>query len=70
MSAAGHEHPPAKESAGGFDWFAWLDILVWVSVVVIAALALEWFWGKVIRERLAGEAQRYMANVRPGGQTE
>jgi hypothetical protein len=51
----GHTHED-----GGFDFWPALDMAVWVSVGIIAALVIEWVAGRVIRERLASQAGRYL----------
>ena len=62
----GHSHtssrrkPVGGPADGSLDWFAALDIAVWVSVAVIAVLALEWFIGKLVRENIAAGASRYL----------
>jgi len=51
-----HEHPD-----GGVDWWTVLDITVWVAVVIIAGLGLEWLVGYLVRERIARGAGRFLA---------
>lgn len=62
MSAAGGEHQH-DDQGRGFDWFALLDILVWASIVVLVALAAEWAYGAVMRERISRGASRYLAKA-------
>lgn len=54
MSRELHDHDDQS------DPFRALDVLIWGSVAVIAVIALEWFAGKVIRERIARGATRYL----------
>lgn len=67
MSAArGHRHGREDQAAGGpddgaFNWFKVLDILVWVAVALIVALAAEWFTGLVVREKIARGADKMLA---------
>lgn len=57
MAAAddGHEH--------GIDWFRGLDMIVWVAVIIILTMGVEWLLGRYIRERMASGAQKYLAKV-------
>lgn len=57
---------PEGEHEHAFDWFKLLDILVWCAVALIAAVALEWMIGYVVREKLARGADRYLAKVNAG----
>lgn len=50
-----HDHIVA-----GLDWWRLLDALVWVSVGILAILAIEWMFGKFVREKLAGEAAKHL----------
>lgn len=61
MSAAGHDHQHEADGRKPFDWFTMLDILVWVSVVLILILGAEWAYGTFVRERISREAGRYLA---------
>jgi hypothetical protein len=57
-----HAHPEGGPDDGSaFDWFRVLDVLVWVAVVVIVILGTEWFVGRLVREKIAGQAQRFLA---------
>jgi hypothetical protein len=51
---------------GAVDWFRYLDVLVWVSVALIAAIALEWLLGYIVREQITRGADRYRARVAAG----
>jgi hypothetical protein len=55
---ATHEHDEVV-------WPQMLDILVWCAVVVIAALAVEFLAGYVIRERLANGFTKLLARRQP-----
>jgi hypothetical protein len=44
-------------------WFRFLDLAVWVAVVVIAGIAAEWLLGRIMRETLARQASRHLAAV-------
>lgn len=61
-------HEPAPTAAGGPDdgqpdWFKVLDIAVWAAIIVLVALAAEWAWGKVVRERIANQASQFLAKT-------
>lgn len=51
------DHGPEQ---GAVDWWHVLDVLVWVSAGIIAVIATEWLAGRVIRERLAVQASKYL----------
>lgn len=53
---AGHTH----DQAGAVNPWRWLDIVVWVTVALIAALATEWLFGKLVRESIASGASKYL----------
>ena len=53
----GDDHDHGDREAA---WFRILDIAVWVGVTVIGVLALEWFAGYVVRERLTAQVQRHI----------
>lgn len=55
MTEAEHDHESSV------DWFAVLDIVVWVAVAVIVGLAAEWLVGYFVREKIARGADRYLA---------
>lgn len=59
-----HSHSRAKPAGGpndgGFDWFNVLDVAVWASVAVIAVIGIEWLAGRVLRERIAAGAEKYI----------
>lgn len=44
----------------GLDWWRLLDAAVWVSVGILGILAIEWMFGKFVREKLAGEAAKHL----------
>lgn len=64
-----HSHDtPGATDGGALDWFRILDILVWGAVAVVAILAIEWFAGVVVRERISAGATKYLklrANAAP-----
>lgn len=51
---------------GAVDWFKVLDVAVWVAVVVVVVIGAEMLVGKVVRERIARDAGRYLAKVSAG----
>jgi hypothetical protein len=57
-----HDHGPV-------DWFQVLDVAVWVAVAVVLAIGADLLFGKIMRERLARGASRYLAKM-TAGQTE
>jgi hypothetical protein len=59
--SAGHDHQDQGDSP--VDWFKALDMLVWVSVALIVAMAAEWLIGKLVREKISHQAERYLAKV-------
>jgi hypothetical protein len=59
------EHDHADK--GGVDVFALLDIAIWCAVAVVAIVGLDMLFGKIIRERLASGASRYLQRL-PGRQ--
>jgi len=61
-----HTHESPDDGGAGYDWFKVLDVMVWVSAAVIAAMAFEWFLGFLMREKLARGAKQYLAKVRAG----
>lgn len=65
-----HQQPAGGPNDGAFDWFRVLDVIIWVSVILIAVLALEWFTGLVVREKIARGADKFRAQVtaRKGGE--
>lgn len=63
MSAPRPAGGPDDGAGEGFDWFRVLDIAVWTAVVVIAALAIEWLIGYVVRERISRGADKYLSRV-------
>jgi multisubunit Na+/H+ antiporter MnhB subunit len=68
MAAAASGKTPAKtheHDEPATDWFAVLDVVIWVAVGVIVLFAAEWLFGKVIRERLSHEAQRFLRRQSP-----
>lgn len=54
------DHGHGHESAP-IDWWAIFDALVWIAVGLIVVLGAEWLFGKVIRERIASQAQQFLA---------
>jgi hypothetical protein len=64
---------PSDKPAGGpddgaavVDWWKIADIAVWVAVAVVAALAVEWLMGAVVRENIATGFRRYLARESAG----
>lgn len=57
----------ADDGADGhqLDWFHILDVIVWVAVGVIGILAAEWLLGKIVRDKIAAGASRYLQRVTP-----
>jgi hypothetical protein len=45
---------------GGVDWFAVLDTVVWLAVGVVLIIGAEMLVGKVVRERIAAGAEKYL----------
>lgn len=65
----GHSHSGGndrrRKSAGGpedgaFDWFNVFDWFIWAAVGVVVFMALEFFIGKIVREKIAGGASKYL----------
>ncbi len=65
MSSHSHDATGGPDD-GAVDWFRYFDIVVWVSVGVIAVFAAEWLIGYVVRERIAAGADAYRARVAAG----
>lgn len=59
--AEGHTHDEGEPR----DWFAVLDVVVWVAVVVLVIMAVEWLAGYLVREKLARGAQRFLRKESP-----
>ena len=57
MAGETHTHP-----GDGRMWQV-IDIAVWCSVALIAIIALEWLTGRVVRERIASQAGRFLATA-------
>lgn len=57
--AANHNHDAGTDEHQ-LDWFSVLDVAVWAAVVVIGVLAAEFFFGLILRERIARGASRYL----------
>lgn len=57
MSKPDHAHNE------GF-WEA-LDIVVWVTVGLLFILAIEWFVGRMVRERIASGATKFLRQQAP-----
>lgn len=66
---AGNDVEDQDHEHSALDWFKVLDVAVWVAVAVIGAIALEWFVGFVVRERIARGANRYLAAKADAGTT-
>jgi hypothetical protein len=60
-----HEHEAGGPDDGAPDWFKVLDIMVWAAIVILVALAAEWAWGTIVRERLARQAGRFLEKSTP-----
>lgn len=71
MSGSGRQHSHSggserrRKSAGGpddgaFDWFNVFDWAVWASVGIVVFIALEYFIGTIVREKIAGGASKYL----------
>lgn len=69
----GRADAAAKPAAGGPDdgagwsWSKVADTAVIASVVVIGVIAVEWFVGYYVRERIARGADQYLARANAGG---
>ncbi len=74
--AAEHGRParrPARQrpAAGGPEdgaeptWFKYLDVAIWIMVIVAAGLAIEWLVGRQARESVAKGAERFLAKITP-----
>lgn len=53
-----HTHDDDQDQAVKVDWFRAADTAVWIAAAVVAVIAAEWFFGKVIRAWVTSQATR------------
>lgn len=56
-----HTHDQADTTGVGPAWFTALDWAVWIAIILIAGLGVEWLFGAYIREMGSRQAARFLS---------